>query len=290
MFYKPSKVAIFPQVIKSLAVTAMLGALTACGASSGDNGEPLLTNSNNKLPSVNAGPDQTVKVQSNITLSGSGSDSDGSIVSYQWTQTSGKTVSIENPNRPDISFRAPKGITEQQITLQLTVTDNEGATNTDSLIITVVPMTPEEAGLALRKALKNAGYLAKVVTLPPKPDRELAIVTVEGIDTNNNGTRDDLEHITYQGLNMLKGVNLDTYNHMISIINMIQPPAKAVENSISKIAIYCSYQSLPENVKEKMPLRFVYMLVLNTQPRKTAHARSVMSAPRDLGPELCEPV
>ncbi len=263
--------------------------LSACGVTSHDKGEPLSTESNNRLPSVSAGPDQTVKVQSNITLSGSGSDSDGSIVSYQWTQTSGKAVIIDNPNRPDITFRAPKGITEQQITLQLTVTDNEGATNSDSLIITVVPMTPEEAGLALRKALKNAGYLAKVVTLPPKPDRELAIVTVEGIDTNNNGTRDDLEHITYQGLNMLKGVNLDTYNHMISIINMIQPPAVAVENSINKVAVFCSYQALPENVKKKMPLRFVYMIVLNTQARKTAHARSVMSAPRNLGPELCEP-
>ncbi|WP_394225845.1 PKD domain-containing protein [Pseudoalteromonas spongiae] len=289
MFYKLSKVGISPQVIKSLAVTAMLGFLTACGASSDDNDEPLHTESINKLPYVDAGPDQTVKVQSNITLSGSGSDSDGSIVSYQWTQTSGKAVVIDNPNRPDISFRAPKGITEQQITLQLTVTDNEGATNSDSIIITVIPMTPEEAGLALRKALKNAGYLAKVVTLPTKPDRELAIATVEGIDTNNNGTRDDLERIAYQAMNLLDGVTLDTYNQMISIINMIQPPAEAVENSISKVAIYCSYRTLPENVKKKMPLRFVYMLVLNTPARENAHYDSVISAPRDLGPELCEP-
>ena len=289
MFYKSSKVAIFPQVIKSLAVTAMLGFLTACGASSDDNDEPLHTESINKLPSVSAGPDQTVKELSTITLSGSGSDSDGSIVSYDWRQTYGATVFIENPNRPEVSFRAPKGITEQQITLQLTVTDNKGGINSDSLDITVVPMTLEEAIVALKKVYKEIGNLAKVVELPPKPERELAIVTVEGIDTNNNGIRDDLEHITYQGMNLLDGVTLDTYNQMISIMNMIQPLAEAVKNSINKVAIFCSYQALPENVKKKMPLRFVYMLVLNTQARKTAHARSVISAPRNVGPELCEP-
>ena len=206
MFYKSSKVAIFPQVIKSLAVTAMLGFLTACGASSDDNDEPLHTESINKLPSVSAGPDQTVKELSTITLSGSGSDSDGSIVSYDWRQTYGATVFIENPNRPEVSFRAPKATNEHQITSQLTVTDNEGTTNSDSLIITVVPMTPEELSIALDKVIKKTGYLAKVVTLPPYPDEKQAVATVEGVDTNNNDTRDDLEHITYQGMNLLKGV------------------------------------------------------------------------------------
>lgn len=289
MFYKSSKVGISLQVLKSLAVTAMLGFLTACGASSDDNDEPLHTESINKLPSVNAGPDQTVKELSIITLSGSGSDRDGSIASYQWTQTSGKAVVIENPSSPEVSFRAPKATNEHQITLQLTVTDNEGATNSDSLDITVVPMTPQELEIALKKVIKNIGNLAKVVELPPKPDRELAIATVEGIDTNNNGTRDDLERIAYQAMNLLDGVTLDTYNQMISIIDMIQPRADAVENNISKVAIYCSYQALPENVKKEMPLRFVYMLVLNTPARENAHYDSVISAPRNLGPELCEP-
>ncbi|TMO84676.1 PKD domain-containing protein [Pseudoalteromonas spongiae] len=281
MFYKSSKVAIFPQVIKSLAVTAMFGFLIACDTSLID------TKFNSKLPSVNAGPDQTATELSTITLSGSGSDRDGSIVSYQWTQTSGKAVVIENPSSPEVSFRAPKATNEHQITLQLTVTDKNGWVDSDSLDITVVPMTEEEAAVALRKALKEIGNLAKKVALPPKPDRELAIATVEGIDTNNNGTRDDLERIAYQAMNLQDGVTLDTYNQMISIMNMIQPPAEAVENSINKVAIFCSYQALPENVKKKMPLRFVYMLVLNTQARKTAHARSVISAPRNLGPELC---
>ena len=67
MFYKLSKVGISPQVIKSLAVSLTLVLLSACGVTSGDNGEPLHTESINKLPSVNAGPDQTATELSTIT-------------------------------------------------------------------------------------------------------------------------------------------------------------------------------------------------------------------------------
>lgn len=288
MCYKTGKVDVSPRVRKYLAVAIMAGLMSASGGASGGNSEPVRSDSQNKVPSVSAGPDQTVTELSKITLSGSGSDSDGSIARYDWKQTSGKTVFIENPSRPEISFRAPKGITEQQVTLQLTVTDNEGATSSDSLVITVIPMTPEEAGLALEKAMKNIGNLAKVVTLPPHPDKTQAIATVEGVDANKNGTRDDLEHIAYQGMNLQKGVNLDTYNHMISIINMIQPPSPAVENSISELAIYCAYQAVPKNVKRKMPLSFLYSIVLDTQARKTAHYRSLTRSTHNLRAESCE--
>jgi hypothetical protein len=44
----------------------------------------------NKTPSVNAGNDQTVTLPVNsVALTGSGSDSDGTISSYLWTKVSG---------------------------------------------------------------------------------------------------------------------------------------------------------------------------------------------------------
>lgn len=42
----------------------------------------------NVLPTANAGPDQNVTTGSSVTLSGSGTDSDGTIASYAWTLTS----------------------------------------------------------------------------------------------------------------------------------------------------------------------------------------------------------
>lgn len=284
MFYKASKVIISSVVRKYLAFTIISGLLTAFGANAASE---RATEQKNNAPSASAGSDRTVTELSDIVLTGSGSDTDGTIVSYNWTQTAGTKVNIENPTSATISLKAPATTEVKKITLQLTVTDNEGSTSSDSLVLTIIPMTPEQAGLALENAIKNIGYLAKVVDLPPLPDKTEAIKTVAGVDSNNNGTRDELEHITYQAIKLLHGVNIDTYNQMLSILNMIQPQNSAAESNISSLTIYCAYQSVPNNVKARLSLSFLYSIVLDTQPRKTAHYNSLAPSPHKLGPESC---
>ncbi len=80
----------------------------------------------NQAPVANAGADITVEPGQQVTLNaGSSSDVDGSIVSYNWSNgLSGQVVTT--------SFA-----TEGTYSINLTVTDNEGATATDSVIITV---------------------------------------------------------------------------------------------------------------------------------------------------------
>jgi hypothetical protein len=90
----------------------------------------------NLPPVANAGPDQAVTDADNngenITLNGSASsDSDGTIVSYQWSSNTG--VVIPAGATPTASF--PVGVH----TVTLTVTDDDGATATDTVIITVNP-------------------------------------------------------------------------------------------------------------------------------------------------------
>jgi hypothetical protein len=105
--------------------------LTACGGGS--------TPTANIVPTANAGNDQKVDEQTTFTLSGSGTDSDGSISSYQWSQTGGSSVIIDNADNPTASFITPATEIELVLTFQIMVTDNDNATGNDSVIITIEP-------------------------------------------------------------------------------------------------------------------------------------------------------
>ena len=88
-------------------------------------------------PVANAGANQTITLPtSSVILNGSASSaSSGSIVSYAWTEGSGPSaVSLSNTVQNQVNnLQAGKYI------FYLTVTDNNGATGTDSVIITVNP-------------------------------------------------------------------------------------------------------------------------------------------------------
>jgi hypothetical protein len=94
----------------------------------------------NDPPVANAGADQTVAEGDPVTLDGAGSlDQDGSISSYSWTQTSGSTtVELDDATSSTPSFTAPAvGSAGDTLTFELTVTDNDGDTSTDSVDIQV---------------------------------------------------------------------------------------------------------------------------------------------------------
>jgi thermitase len=92
----------------------------------------------NVPPVANAGPDRTVNDANNdgvesVTLSGlESSDSDGTIVSYVWRE--GSTV-LASGAAATIAF------TVGTHTITLEVTDNLGATGTDTVLVTVTPFT-----------------------------------------------------------------------------------------------------------------------------------------------------
>ncbi len=86
-------------------------------------------------PVADAGPDYTVQMGEEVSFNGSGSfDSDGIIVSYDWTFSDGFT------SRDSITTHAfsAAGIYEAI----LTVTDNDGLTDIDAAVITV--QTPQQ--------------------------------------------------------------------------------------------------------------------------------------------------
>ena len=88
----------------------------------------------NKPPTADAGANQTVTDtddggDESVTLDGSGSmDPDGSIASWVWTEGASEIATGETPL---VTFAVGTH------TVTLTVTDNEGATDTDQVVITV---------------------------------------------------------------------------------------------------------------------------------------------------------
>ena len=99
----------------------------------------------NALPAANAGLDQRIAEYSTVTLSGSGTDSDGSIAAYQWTQVSGLPVVITNNNTATASFVAPPVYQDEVLSFNLMVTDNEsGVSVADNVNITLFSVNPDD--------------------------------------------------------------------------------------------------------------------------------------------------
>ena len=93
----------------------------------------------NQPPVANAGPDQTVGENDVVTLNGTGSfDPDGGPLAYSWVHVSGPVVLLDNAASPTPQFRAPPVDADDVVTLRLTVEDDKGATNSDTVAIRIL--------------------------------------------------------------------------------------------------------------------------------------------------------
>ncbi len=126
----------------------------------------------NQLPTADAGNNQTITLPINsVTLSGSGADIDGTIVSYSWSLTSGPSATITSASSASTTVTAMvAGI----YTFTLTVTDNNGSTGTASVQVTVLPRVNQGP-------TANAGN-NQTITLP------VNTVTLSGSGTDADGT------------------------------------------------------------------------------------------------------
>lgn len=110
----------------------------------------IAVNNANQNPVADAGSDQTVNEGDNVALDGAGSsDPDGTIASYSWSQTAGESVTLDDPNNASPSFTAPDiDSAGDTLTFELTVTDNDGAADTDSVDVVVNNVVTNEAPTA----------------------------------------------------------------------------------------------------------------------------------------------
>ncbi|VFQ44461.1 PKD domain-containing protein [Desulfoluna butyratoxydans] len=130
-----------PDVDSHTALEFTLTVTDPAGATAQDTVQVTLTKVNQK-PKADAGPDQTVEPEIEVTLSGANSsDPDGTVSAYTWEQVTTAdepVVPLTGADTETASFTAPS-VDEggSALTFQLTVTDNEGATHAATSLVNV---------------------------------------------------------------------------------------------------------------------------------------------------------
>lgn len=89
-------------------------------------------------PVANAGIDIEVNELTLVNLDGSSST--GKIATYHWSQLSGISVTLSDVNIESPNFTSPNVEQSETLIFQITVTDNDGATSSDSVNITIAPV------------------------------------------------------------------------------------------------------------------------------------------------------
>ncbi len=114
-------------------------AFDAAGNESGDSTEVCFQESNNNAPTASAGPDRTVDEGTLVTLNGSNSlDPDYTVLSYNWTQKAGTEIFLSDPASVQPTFVAPSvSVTGEALIFELTVEDDGGLSDSDTVIINV---------------------------------------------------------------------------------------------------------------------------------------------------------
>jgi len=137
-------------------------------------------------PDVNAGVDQTILEQEQVSLSATATDSDGTITTIEWNQEQGTTVLFDDLHILNPSFTAPDiDINETQV-FTLTVTDDFGESVTDSVSINIIAISSNAATVA-----EGASVTMNIALATPNSSliiTDLSTVTNGSLVNNNDGT------------------------------------------------------------------------------------------------------
>lgn len=121
-------------------------------------------------PVADAGPDQEVEAGTTVSFDGSGSSDNVGIASYEWEFTDGSLVTLTGVS-PDYTFD-----NVGEFTVTLTVTDEAGLSDTDTVVIRVLPSN--------EPPVANAGA-------------DITVTAGDEVQFNGTGSTDDVGIVNY---------------------------------------------------------------------------------------------
>lgn len=142
----------------------------------------------NQAPTADAGQNQVVYEGASVALDGSGSnDADGTISGYQWSQTGGSSISLNNAATAHASFTAPVvGLAGETLTFSLAVTDDDGSTTSADVSVSVLKSSSTDV---------DGDNVPDVLDLFPNDPTESADNDGDGVGDNQD-TDDDNDGMT----------------------------------------------------------------------------------------------
>ncbi|MHC9511758.1 PKD domain-containing protein [Kangiella sp. M94] len=190
-----------------------LGIINCSGGGSDSSPDPEPVN---QKPTANAGADQTVDEQTAVTVEGSGTDSDGTIASYSWAQTSGPQITLSNTSQQNLEFTAPVAKQATSIEFTLTVTDNDGASGSDSVIVTVNPV--DEQKVTLQGVVTDEPIANAQVSVAVAGTTYTTTADTDGNYTLEIGVDEDQEISEAVVIVSAEGVDEQSYVHLKSVV------------------------------------------------------------------------
>ena len=173
-----------------LLITTLLssGILLGCGGGSED---PTPIEITNKAPVVSIAGENSVNEGQTLSLTANASDPDGNISSIKWS-TSSTDITLTGDDGATVSFIAPDVDNDISLTLNVLVTDNDGATATQSITIIITRKVSSITinGLVTDDIISNA-YVEvmvaeQVFSTTADPQGQYSIkVTLDGDEQNN---------------------------------------------------------------------------------------------------------
>jgi PKD repeat protein len=101
------------------------------------------------IPKANAGSNLTIDELQTVTLDARlSSDPDNDIEDFEWIQTDGISVYLNDSHAAVVSFDLPDMTNDQDLIFQLTVTDQTGRKNTDTVIVHVIDISAPAPGFS----------------------------------------------------------------------------------------------------------------------------------------------
>jgi hypothetical protein len=175
------------------------------------------TDPQNILPIADAGFNQTKTESETVTLDGTNSkDFDGNIVSYNWSQINGTSVTLENKTSAITTFVAPPVNATEILEFLLAVVDDSSATDTDSVWITVNPKDDDSGNDVNQPPIADAGF--------NQTKTESETVTLDG--TNS---KDSDGNIVSYNWSQINGTSVTLENKTSAIATFVAPPVNATE-------------------------------------------------------------